>query len=214
MGSDGQPYRYIGYYVGGANNYNGFETRRLNTNLTLVTHVPKVKMIFSLRFEGTFLNTRQNLSEYSGGTRSYVLDSRSDYLPSAVASDIYSGENYLATYPLYYVSRDDMHTQIPFLEKFVWAYDNDRALYNELSKLVVKSNTGYMFRKQGYSPYFSANLNVTKEIGKYLTVSFFANNFFYSLQKVKIWQTGTEGSLYGSSLITPFNYGVSFKLKL
>lgn len=214
MGSDGQPYRYIGYYVGGANNYNGFETRRLNTNLTLVTHVPKVRMIFSLRFEGTFLNTRQNLSEYSGGTRSYVLDSRSDYLPSAVASDIYSGENYLATYPLYYVSRDDMHTQIPFLEKFVWAYDNDRALYNELSKLVVKSNTGYMFRKQGYSPYFSANLNVTKEIGKYLTVSFFANNFFYSLQKVKIWQTGTEGSLYGSSLITPFNYGVSFKLKL
>ena len=57
------------------------------------------------------------------------------------------------------------------------AAEHDKELYNELSKLVVKSTTGYMFRKQGYSPYFSANLNVSKEIGKYLTVSFFANNF-------------------------------------
>lgn len=71
-----------------------------------------------------------------------------------------------------------------------------------------------MFRKQGYSPYFSANLNVSKEIGKYLTVSFFANNFFYSLQKIKNWQTDNEESLFASSQVTPFNYGISFKLKL
>ena len=72
-----------------------------------------------------------------------------------------------------------------------------------------------MFRKQGYSPYFSANLNVSKEIGKYLTVSFFANNFFYSMQKIKNWQTGNRGVYcFASSLVTPFNYGISFKLKL
>ena len=53
--TDGQPYKYIGYYVGGNVNYNGFMTQRLNTNLTLVTHVPKIRMIFSLRFEGTLL---------------------------------------------------------------------------------------------------------------------------------------------------------------
>ena len=99
----------------------------------------------------------------------------------------------MATYPLYYVSREDMETRIPFMEKFLWAAEHDKELYNELSKLVVKSTTGYMFRKQGYSPYFSANLNVSKEIGKYLTVSFFANNFFYSMQKIKNWQTGNEG---------------------
>ncbi|MBS5540241.1 MAG: hypothetical protein KHX52_07840 [Phocaeicola plebeius] len=212
--TNGQPYKYIGYYVGGNGNYNGFMTQRLNTNLTLVTHVPKIRMIFSLRFEGTLLNTRQNLSEYSGGTRSYVLDSQSYYLPSSTQTDIYNGASYVATYPLYYVSREDMETRIPFMEKFLWAAEHDKELYNELSKLVVKSTTGYMFRKQGYSPYFSANLNVSKEIGKYLTVSFFANNFFYSMQKIKNWQTGNEGSLFASSLVTPFNYGISFKLKL
>lgn len=213
-GLDGQPYPYIGYYVGGDVNYNGFESNRLHTNLTLITHVPKIRMIFSFRVEATFLNTRQNLSEYKGGTRSYVLDSKGDYLPSASQSDIYSGNHFIATYPLYYVSREDMQTKIPFMEKYVWASTHDKNLYNELSKLVVKSNTGYMFRKQGYSPYYAVNLNVTKEIGKYLTVSFFADNFLYSLQKVKERETGNRISLYDSSLVTPFNYGISFKLKL
>ena len=32
--SDGQPYKYIGYYVGGTGNYNGFESKRLKQILT------------------------------------------------------------------------------------------------------------------------------------------------------------------------------------
>ena len=68
-------------------------------------------MIFSLRFEGTFMNTRQNLSEYSGGTRSYVIDGRGDYLPSATDKDIYDGENYVVTYPSYYVSLMDISSR-------------------------------------------------------------------------------------------------------
>lgn len=214
MSSDGQPHKYIGYYVGGTGNYNGFESRRLNTNLTFITHIPRLRMVFSLRFEGTFINVRRNLSEYSGGARSYVIDSRDDYLPSETDKDIYDGDNYVITYPLYYVSRDDMETKIPFMEKFLWAYENDKSLYNELAKLAVKSSAGYLFKRQSCSPYFSANLNVSKEIGRHFTVSFFANNFFYSMQKIKNGQTGNEMSLFDSGLLTPFNYGISFKLKL
>ena len=107
-----------------------------------------------------------------------------------------------------------MDTQIPYLDKLLWAYDNDKELYNELTKLAVKSSYGYIFNKQRYAPYFSANINVTKEIGKYLSISFFAHNFFYSMQKIKNEQTGNELSLFDSSLIAPFNYGISFKLKL
>lgn len=47
--ADGQPYQYVGYYIGGTGNYNGMITRLLNTNLTLTTHIPKIRMIFSLR---------------------------------------------------------------------------------------------------------------------------------------------------------------------
>ena len=107
-----------------------------------------------------------------------------------------------------------MNTKIPFMEKYIWASKNDPKLYSDLSQLVVKSNTGYMFREQGYRPYFSANFNVTKEIGDFLTLSFFANNFIYSMQKVKKKDTGFTTSLYNSGLIPRFNYGLSIKLKL
>ena len=212
--TDGQPNKYIGYYVGGAQIYNGFETDRLNINVTAVTHVPKIRMIFSLRVEGTFINTRQNLSEYSGGRRSFVTDSQGDNFESPNGGSIYEGSHYTGSYPLYYVSRDDMNTKIPFMQKYEWAAKNDPKLYSDLSQLVVKSNTGYMFREQGYRPYFSANFNVTKEIGDFLTLSFFANNFIYSMQKVKQKETGNMASLYNSGLIPQFNYGLSIKLKL
>lgn len=212
--TDGQPNKYIGYYVGGASIYNGFETDRMNINFTAVTHVPKIRMIFSLRLEGTFVNTRQNLSEYSGGKRSFVTDKQGGNFESELGGSIYDGNHYTASYPLYYVSRDDMNTKIPFKEKYLWAAKNDPKLYSDLSQLVVKSNTGYMFREQGYQPYFSANFNVTKEIGDMLTLSFFANNFIYSMQKVKQKETGNMASLYNSGLIPRFNYGLSIKIKL
>ncbi len=212
--TDGQPNKYIGYYVGGANIYNGFETDRVNVNFTAVTHVPKIRMIFSLRIEGTFINSRQNLSEYSGGKRSFVTDKQGDNFESAAGGSIYDGNHYTGSYPLYYVSRDDMNTKIPFKEKYLWAAQNDPQLYSDLSQLVVKSNTGYMFREQGYRPYFSANINVTKEIGDMLTLSFFANNFIYSMQRVKVKETGNMMSMYNSSLIPYFNYGLSLKIKL
>ena len=40
------------------------------------------------------------------------------------------------------------------------------------------------------------------------------HGFLIQMQKIKNWQTGNEGSLFASSLVTPFNYGISFKLKL
>ena len=212
--SNGQPYKYIGYYAGGAVNFNGFVSRRLNLNLTAITHVPKIRMIFSLRVEGTFMNERQNLSEYKDTERSFVMEQHGDYVPSTSGGSIYEGNHYVGSYPLYYVSREDMNNPIPFKEKYLWARDNNRTLFNELSELVLKSPTGYMFMKQSYSPYFSVNLNVTKEIGDFLTLSFFANNCLYSMQKIKALHTGLDESLFNSGKISPFNYGLSIKFKL
>ncbi len=212
--TDGQPYKYVGYYVGGTGHSNGYESACLNTNVTLVTHIPRIRMIFSLRVEGTFINSARYLSEYSSGQRSYVIDDKESYLPSEQGGSIYDGGKYAVSYPLYYVSNDDVTTLIPFKEKFLWAYEHDKSLYNDLSKLVVRTNYGYTFNKQKISPYFSANINITKEIGDHVTVAFYANNFFDSLRKVKNYQTGNEISLFGSGYIPSFNYGISLKLKL
>jgi len=55
---------------------------------------------------------------------------------------------------------------------------------------------------------------VTKEIGDHVSVSFYANNFFRNMKKVHASQTNLDTSLFGSSYIPSFYYGLSLRLKL
>ena len=64
------------------------------------------------------------------------------------------------------------------------------------------------------SAYYSANLNVTKEIGDHITMSFYANNFFNNLRKVHSSQTDRYTSLFGSGYIPSYYYGLALKLKI
>ena len=212
MMSNGQHYRYVGYYAGGASASNGSLSKQANTNLTIITHIPKIRMIFSVRVEASFLDYKQNLSEYADGAmRGQLLAQADDFLGSE--ESLYNKGGYVAVYPEYYTSWDDPDTKIPFLEKFLWAKENDKELYNELTRLVVKSNTGYYFNENRISSYFSANFNLTKEIGKTASVTFYARNFFYNMGKVRSSQTGLESSLFDSSYIPKFYYGLSLRLK-
>lgn len=207
--SDGEPYRFIGYFVGGRDDANGSLTEDVNMNLTFTTHIPKVRIIFSLRVETGLYSFSRSLSEWSGGTRSYTVESNS-YTPGS--TDIYDKGEYTITYPLYYTSIDDPEP-VPFLEKFLWAEENDPDLFNQLAKLVIKSAYGYSFNARRISPYFGANISVTKEIGDIASVSFYANNFFNNLGKVTSSQNGNEISLFGSSYIPSFYYGLTVRIK-
>lgn len=221
--ADGNPYKYIGYYAGSsassasspssASVSNGSLSRQANTNLTITTHIPKIRLILSMRVEASFYNYRRNLSELSDGSnRGFVIDNVEDYFGSDL--NIYQGDKYVAVYPMYYSTWDDLETKIPFSEKFAWAKENDQALYNELAKLVTKTNTNYYFNPNKISSYFSANISVTKEIGDFAAISFYANNFFNNMKRVKSSQTGLESSLYNSSYTPKFYYGLSLRLKL
>lgn len=209
--ADGSPYQYIGYYVGSNSVANGSLSRQINTNLTVTTHIPKVRLIVSLKVEASLYNYSKNLSEYSGGNRSYALESVGDYFGD---TDIYRGDSYVATYPLYYSTWENPNERIPFAEKFAWAKEHDTALYTELAKMVSKSNTNYYFNPNKISSYYSANLSVTKEIGDFASLSFYATNFFNHMGLVKSSNTGIESSLYDSSYIPRFYYGLSLRLKL
>ncbi|WP_346857466.1 carboxypeptidase-like regulatory domain-containing protein [uncultured Draconibacterium sp.] len=214
--SDGTPYKYVGFYVGNDAVSNGSETQKLRANVMITTHIPAIRMIVSCRFESCLYDYSRQLSEYSNGIRSYVLDDKDSYIPSSSSQGIYDGNNYVATYPEYYKSIHDMETEIPFLEKFLWAKENDPELYNDLSKLVKKSNRDYYFQPEKYSPYFAANLNVTKEIGDRLSLTFKATNFFNNTGIITNSKTGNEESLYmnGSGKIAKFYYGLSMRVKL
>lgn len=217
-GADGEPYKYVGFYYGGDGYGNGTESKTLKTNVTVTTQIPKVRMIVSLKVQATFLRYQRYLSEKADGSaRSYVVSDRSDIL-STTNQSIYDGNNFAVLYPEYYTTADDPDTKRNYLEDLKWAKENDKQLYNDLSRLAAVTNYIWHFGEDYYSPYFSANLSVTKEIGNLASVSFYANNFFNNLGQVKSSKTGEVTSLGGAAFsnnrfIPGFFYGLSVRLK-
>jgi outer membrane receptor protein involved in Fe transport len=211
QGSDGKPYKYVGWYSGSSSSSNGTLTREVNTNFTVTTNIPKIRMIVSLKLESTLYTYKRSLSEQAEGDRSLILENASDY--TGTAGNL-NGKHYVATYPMYYSTWDKPDEKINFYETLVWARDNDRTLYNDLCKLVSKTNTDYYFRGSRISSYFSANLSVTKELGDRATLTFYATNFFNHVGLVKNSANDTYSSLYNSSYIPSFYYGMTLKIKI
>ncbi len=208
----GIPYQYIGHYYGGSSVANGTIDKELNTNVTFTTHIPEVRMIFSLRFESTLLSYSQSISEREGGApRGYVLGTSTDLIGEI--GDIYTGNNYIAHYPDYYSTWDNPNEMIPYLETLMWAKDNDTELYYDLAHLITKSNTTRSLTPQTVTPYFSFNLSVTKEFGDFASMTFYTTNFLNNMAKVKHSWYETETSLYGTGYIPRFYYGLSLRLK-
>ncbi|MBQ9668403.1 MAG: TonB-dependent receptor [Prevotella sp.] len=222
--ASGQPYQYVGYYRGtnvtsagasaNAAVANGSLARQANLNATLTTHLPRVRMIVSLRLETSLLNYRRSLSELASGPRGYVLpdDDQSGYF-----GEPYTGaerDRLVVVYPEYYATWEHPDELLPFAERFAWARDNDQALYSDLSKLVVRSNYAYTMNPNRMSRYCSANLSVTKEIGDHVSLSFYANNFFNNMRRIRSSQTDLETSLFDSGYIPNYYYGLSLKLIL
>ena len=214
-----EPYQYIGWYRGtnsaGAavtSVANGAISKALNLNTTITTHIPKIRLIVALRLEATLYNYYKAISELDGAVRGIALNSQADYVGTPFDSN--TENKYIAVYPEYYSTWDNPDEKIPFAEKFLWAKDNDPTLYNDLCNLVVKSNTPYTMDANRISAYYSANLSVTKEIGDHVSVSFYANNFFNNMKTVHSSQTDLNTSLFSSSYIPSYYYGLSLRLKL
>ena len=210
--SDGQPYSYIGYYEGASAASNGSVQSQLNTNVTLTTHVPVIRLIFSLRFECSFYNMRRQLREDGNGHRTGIaLDNLTDYFGQSTNY----ADHYVAVYPKYYSTWDDPTTLRSFYDDLVQAREEgNTCLYNDLLRMVRKSNTNYYFNEDRLSPYFATNINVTKEIGKHVRLSFYATNFWNNTSRVRSTQTDRATTLYNSGRIPAFYYGLSLKVSL
>lgn len=217
-----QPYQYIGYYRGSnvtgtsysadASVTNGSLSKQLNLNATLTTHIPKIRMILALRIESTLYSYRRPLCELSDGTRGFILENANDQ--TGRPYDGTTTDKHIVVYPEYYSTWERPDELIPFAERFLWAKDNDAVLYSDLSKLVVRSNYAYTMNPDRLSAYYSANLSVTKEIGDHISVSFYANNFFNNMRRVHSSQTDLETSLFSSSYIPSYYYGLTLRLKI
>lgn len=196
--SGGEFFPYVGIYAdnGGSSNvtYNGRKTHSLDANLTATTHLPSIRMVITLRLEASLVKRSQNLSEYKG--REYAFNVDENRNPTG--GSIYAGGSYTAIWPLAYLDLDG--NRHPFTD----AERNDPAF----ASLLLRSGNAYAYNGDGYDPYFSANLSVTKEIGDHVSISFYANNFTNSRPFLASYATGVK------VVFTPnFYYGLTLRLK-
>lgn len=228
--TNGQLYQYVGYFRGSdvtSTGYsanaaisNGALSKQLNLNATFTTHIPKIRMIVALRIESTLYTWRHSLSEFESGSRGYMLDDTNGYVGQPYDG---SSDKFVVVYPEYYSTWEQPNVRRPFAEDFLNARQQMQqdptdkeaaALYSDLSKLVVRTNYAYTMNANRLSAYYAANLSVTKEIGDHVSVSFYANNFFRNMAKVHSSQTDLETSLFSSSYIPGFYYGLSMRIKM
>lgn len=203
-------YGYVGYYVGGNKLSNGRESRQVSTNLTVTTHIPKVRMIVSLRMEATLLKYSRYLSEKEGGTRSFRISDMNDVF-SVTEGSIYDGSGYAVVFPEYYTTFDDPYTRRNYMKDLRWAQEHNQDFYADLLKLARISSLNYFYNKDYVSPYFSMNFSVTKEIGDIASISFYANNFFNNFGRLKSTRTGNDISSSGH--MPAFYYGLTLRFK-
>ena len=184
-------YPYVGIYAGGNSLANGRITQNLDANLTAITHIPEARLILTCRIEATFLRYARNLS-----THAFTVSAES---LSPTGKDIYEGDSYTAVAPVAYIGLDGVEH----------AWTENCASEPVLQRLILRSGNIYTFAEDGYDPYLSANLSLTKEIGKHVSLSFFANNFTNARPYRKSHATGV------SAIFTPaFYYGLTCRIKL
>ena len=143
----------------------------------------------------SLLRRNRNLSLYNGQDYAYTVR-ETDNAPTG--GNINDGNSFTAIRPVAYMDLDGN------IREFTDAEAADPAFAN----LILKSTNAYTFAQDGYGPYMSANLSITKEIGEHVSLSFFANNFTNSRPYVKSLATGV------GAIFTPaFYYGLTCRLK-
>ena len=190
-------YPYVGIYAngGGSSVVNGRETQNLDANLTAITHIPQARLIITCRLEASLLTRSRNLSVYNGSDYAFTVSAEGK---APTGGNIHDGDSYTAVRPVAYMDLDG--TLRPFTEA--------EAADPAFSNLILKSSNMRTFAEDGYGPYMSANLSITKEIGDHASLSFFANNFTNSRPYVVSKATGV------GAIFTPaFYYGLTCRLK-
>lgn len=184
-------YPYVGIYEGPSSLAQGKKTHTLDANLTLITHIPEVRLVVTVRLEATFLRYSRNLSD-----RAYTVAEGS---VNPTGGDIYGGNSYTAVAPLAWMDLDGVRHE----------WTAAQAANPDFQRLILRSGNIYTFAEDGYDPYFSANLSLTKEIGKHVSLSFYVNNFTFSRPYRQSYATGV------SAIFTPaFYYGLTCRIKI
>lgn len=156
-------------------------TKRLNTNLRLITRIPSVGLIFSLKGQCVWFDKSRRSIELDGQDMVRNIDGANVVMPLAFID--FKGE---------------MTTTLP-----------DDIMDNAQTKSYVQYYKDNYFWEDNPKPYAMADVRMTKEIGKWLQLSVYANNF--TNRKPKRYLKSSDTYVYKNSDIY---FGCDMKIKL
>ena len=181
--ANGRSYPWVGIYGGSSTTSNGSEKDRFSSNVRFITHIPQLAMVVTLTAQMVFFESSRNLCTFDGKDQAV-------YDPEAGTWKVS---------PLYIMDRAGRIQ--PFTEEM--------AQDPQYRNLILTTNTDTYYVRQGYPFYGMLNLRLSKEIGRWATVSFYANNFLNLRGRVR--NTVTH---YPSDRNTPLYFGAEVKISI
>ena len=181
--SNGRSYPWVGIYGGSSTTSTGTAKDRFSSNVRFITHIPQLAMVVTLTAQMVFFESSTNLCTFQGKDMAV-------YDPEAATWKVS---------PLYIMDRAGR--TMPFTEEM--------AQDPQYRNLILTTNTDTYYVRQGYPFYGMPNLRLSKEIGKWATVSFYANNFLNLRGRVR--NTVTH---YPNDRNTPLYFGAEVKISI
>lgn len=165
---------YVGIYQDANVLSLGTGRERLSTNLSFVTRIPTIRMIVSLTTQCIWIDNNWN-----------IYDEGNIYTEGPNGKPVYGNYNNQSNLAVLYrdpvAYMDHNGTIRPFSD---YHTTTDVNLKKRLEMLRKSSDQSWYYLTNGYKPYFMANVRVTKELGNYATLSFYANNFTNSTPRM------------------------------
>ena len=192
---DGKPYPYMGIYAGGNGSSNGTKMQRLNTNIRLITHIPQLRLIVTLSGQCVWMDKNQVFNKYRGINMVYMQDDDGNYVFGDPGKDM----KYLkCVNPVAYM---DTYGMVHLF--------TDKEANDPLFQKMILKNRASTFAENDPSPYFMLNMRLTKEIGNYASLSFYANNFTNARPKRYLKANGMDvrmnsGIFFGAEISLKF----------
>lgn len=161
---NGKSYPYTGIYEAPylASNLRIWE--QLNTNFRFITQLPRIGLITTLTLQAVWLDKEGKRLESSYNNPVYMIDDAGN----RVEGDPYTDTSHRKRLnPVFYL--DTEGKRHPFTPEM--------ATDPRFADLVVSTGALTAYQTNSWGPYFLLNLRVTKQIGRYVSVAFCANNF-------------------------------------
>ncbi len=181
---NGDLYPYIPLMPGGS----GTVSSRFNTNFRLITHIPKLQMIFTTTLQMIWRETYRAIYENNDGVN----------LTHRIQDPFSPGREVYAVYPVGFLNADGQFTQ--------WqpGFQND----DVYRYMIATYPHARAFDTEVLPTSAILNFRLTKEFGRIVEISFMANNFL-KLTKTHKLQTSTGWR----DITIPMYFGAEVKLK-